>query len=106
MSLSTELRRRSRQVALPIFGACVLLYFSYHTIQGERGVLSYMRLGNEVERARDTLDRLRYERNKVERRVSRLRDDSMDLDLLEERARVVLNRVREDEIVLFLPSAE
>ncbi len=106
MTLATELRRRSRQVALPIFGAIVLLYFAYHTIQGDRGLLAYMRLGNEVERARDTLGRLRHDRNQLELRVSRLKSGSMDLDLLEERSRLVLNRVRDDEVVIFLPTQQ
>lgn len=102
MNLINEVRRRSRQVSMPVLGACVLLYFAYHTVQGDRGLLAYFRLGNEVDRAEVTLARVAAKREELERRVNRLKSDGMDLDLLEERARLILNRVRDDEIVLFL----
>lgn len=103
MAVLHEFRRRSRQVVAPVLGACVIGYFAYHTVQGDRGLLAYMRLSGEVERAKDTLAEARADRMQLERKVRLLHPDSLDLDMLEERARDVLNRVRDDEIVIFVP---
>lgn len=101
MAVLRELRRRSRQIVMPVLGACVIGYFAYHTVQGDRGLLSYMRLSSEVARAEATLADLRAERKRLEHRVNLLRRDNLDLDMLEERARTLLHRVRDDEVVIF-----
>lgn len=104
MAVIQELRRRSKQVVLPVIGACVLGYFTYHTVQGDRGLLAYGRLNQEVTRAQATLDTLRQQREKVERRTDLLRSDSLDLDMLEERARQSFDLVHPDDLVVFLPT--
>ncbi|MCR9219965.1 MAG: septum formation initiator family protein [Alphaproteobacteria bacterium] len=103
MAVLHELRRRSRQIVLPVLGACVIGYFAYHTVQGDRGLLAFMRISGEVDRARALLAAVTAERETLERKVQLLQPDSLDLDMLEERARAVLNRVRDDEIVVFTP---
>ncbi|MEQ8604118.1 MAG: septum formation initiator family protein [Marivibrio sp.] len=103
MAVLQEFRRRSRQVVVPVLGACVIGYFAYHTVQGDRGLLSFMRLSSEVQRAETMLEEVRAERVTLERKVSLLRRESLDLDMLEERSRAVLNRVRDDEVVVFTP---
>lgn len=103
MTVLSELKQRSRHIALPALGACVLAYFSYHTVQGDRGLLSFMRLGNEVSRAEAAVEALRGERLSLEHRVGLLDPRSLDLDMLEERVRLDLNRLPSNEIVIFLP---
>ncbi len=88
---------------MPVVGACVLGYFAYHTVQGDRGLLAYMKLSGEVARAEATLAEIEAERRALAHKVSLLRADSLDLDMLEERARVLLHRVRDDEVVIFTP---
>lgn len=106
MAVLRELRRRSRQIVAPVLGACVIGYFAYHTVQGDRGLLAYMRLTGEVARAEVTLAEVRAERQTIERRVRLLHPDSLDLDMLEERARKLLHRVRDDELIIFTPVEE
>ena len=43
-------------------------------------------------------------RGALEQRVSLLSNSSLDLDMLEERARVMLNFSRKDDIVIFTPT--
>ena len=104
MAVIQELRRRSKQVVFPVIGACVLGYFTYHTVQGDRGLLAYGRLNQEVSRAKNTLDSLQRERAKLERRTDLLRGDSLDLDMLEERVRQTFDLVHTDDLVVFLPA--
>jgi len=103
MTVFAELHRRSRHFVAPAFGACILVYFAYHTIQGDRGLLSMMRISNEVARAEVALNDLRAQRLELEHRVGLLDRRSLDLDMLEERMRLDLNRMREDEVIIFLP---
>ena len=102
MTLFDELHRRFRHIAFPALGACVLVYFAYHTIQGDRGLLSLMRVSNEVERAQHALNNLREQRLTLEHRVGLLDRRSLDLDMLEERMRLDLQKIHENEGVIFL----
>ena len=74
----------------------------YQTVQGERGVLGWIERSAEVERTSAEVAALAAERQKLERRVSQLRSDNLDLDLLDQEARRRLNLGHPDEEVLFL----
>lgn len=98
--IQAEKKFSIRQVVVPFVSIVIMGYFTYHIFQGDRGIIAYLRLqqtvsGNEKERAaQQTL------REQLERRVYLLRPDSLDVDLLEERARAVLNYAHPDEIVI------
>ncbi|MFZ4763040.1 MAG: FtsB family cell division protein [Alphaproteobacteria bacterium] len=76
------------------------LYFFYHALHGERGLSRYYELRQEVSKAEEKLARLQEENLKLEKRVQALRPESLDLDLLDERAREVLNYALPDDMVL------
>jgi cell division protein FtsB len=103
MALVVELKRRARDLIGPVLGLSALVYFVYHAVQGDRGLLAYFRLSADIVETQAMLDQVTAERQALELRVSRLRHDSLDRDLLEERARAVLNYVRPDEIVVRAP---
>ncbi|MBW7849041.1 MAG: septum formation initiator family protein [Rhodospirillales bacterium] len=84
-----------------MLGALTVIYFGYHTIQGDRGLLAWWHLRHEVQQADAELQRIVAVRQALEHRASLLRPDNLDLDMLEERARVMLNAGRSDEIVIF-----
>ena len=95
-------RVRYRTVIVLLTCALGLLYVGYQTVQGERGVLGWMERSAEVERIRAEVPALAAERQTLERRVSQLRTDNLDLDLLDQEARRLLNLGHPDEEVLFL----
>ena len=95
-------RVRYRTVIVLLTCALGLLYVGYQTVQGERGVLGWMERSAEVERTRAEVAALAAERQTLERRVSQLRTDNLDLDLLDQEARRLLNLGHPDEEVLFL----
>lgn len=103
MLVIRELRRQWRQIAMSVLGIAVLGYFVYHAVEGERGLLSYFSMKHRVTVATATLEGLKSDRTVLDRRVRLLRPDGLDLDMLEERAREILNVVHEDEIVILLP---
>lgn len=100
MSIVHELRKRARQITLPILGACVVGYFGYHAVQGDRGIIAWLVLNQQIREARIVQDELAAERATLEHRVKLLRPDSLDLDMLEERVRLMLNLAHADELVI------
>jgi cell division protein FtsB len=89
-----------RQIFVPFISIIVMGYFTYHIIQGDRGIIAYFRLQNLVEHhEKERAEQLQV-REKLDRRVYLLRPDSLDIDLLEESARAVLNYAHPDEIVI------
>lgn len=100
MGILTELKRRAGDVVAPVIGFCAVGYFAYHSIEGDRGLVAWLRLNEQIKTSQSELDGLQAERKGLERRVSLLRPESLDRDLLEERVRVVLNYARSDEITI------
>jgi cell division protein FtsB len=107
MSLVHELRIRTRNVVLPtlavVAAIAAVLYFAWHGVNGDRGVLALRTLEREVAVARTELDRVRGQREALERRVHLLYPQSLDPDMLDESARRLLNYGLPDEIVILDP---
>ncbi|HYC04820.1 MAG TPA: septum formation initiator family protein [Azospirillaceae bacterium] len=95
--------RTLRQIIGPVLGASVVAYFAYHTVQGERGLGQLTRLQGEVAEAEAVLAQVRSEREGMELRAKLLRPDNLDLDMLEERARQLLNHAHPQDQVILLP---
>lgn len=76
------------------------IYFSFYAVKGERGFMRYVYLTDEVQKAREIEQKYAAERKDWEEKVRLLSSDSLDLDMLEERARIVLNMVGIDEFVI------
>ena len=51
MTTLREIRRRARNVIGPFLGLTAVVYFGYHTVQGDRGL--FARTGNEHQRIVD-----------------------------------------------------
>lgn len=96
-------QQRTWQIAVSVVGACIVGYFLYHTIEGERGWIAEIRLQNEARDAESKLTKLKQEREAVERRVKLMRPERMDPDLLDEEARKSLNYSKPNEIIILTP---
>ncbi len=107
MSLLREIRHRARQMFAPFIGVCLAGYFGYHAIQGDRGAVTWIRLGQRVEEARTAIEASRDVERQLAHRVALLRRSSLDRDLLDERARVVLNLAKAgDRLVILSDSTD
>ena len=95
-------RVRYRTIIVLLTCALGLLYVGYQSVQGERGLLRWVERSADAEKLRAEVAALAEERRKLERRVSQLRTESLDLDLLDQEARRTLNLGHPDEEVLFL----
>jgi len=106
MAVLRELRRRARHIAPPVLAACVLSYFAYHAVQGDRGLLAWLQLRQDLAAAKAEETQLAQEHARLEQRVGLLRSDSLDADLLDQQAHALLGYGRPDEYVILLPEAE
>jgi cell division protein FtsB len=106
MSIGQILRRRARHVIAPMIGALLVAYFGYHAVQGDRGLLAYLQLTQEIKKAQLSLELFRADRELIERRVALLRPEGIEPDMLDERVRVMLNFAHKDEVVIMLQRAE
>ena len=104
MAIGHILRRRARHVLVPVLGALLVAYFGYHAIEGDRGLLAYLALTQELKKAEISRDLIGADRQVLERRVALLRPEGVDPDMLDERARAVLNDIGPNESVIFLPA--
>jgi cell division protein FtsB len=100
MLVVNAIRQRSRVIIGPILGVSLVAYFAYHLVQGERGLLAWVRLSQEIKQALTTLVELHAEQEPKERRVAEFRDQ-IDRDLLDERARATLNLGGPNEVTIF-----
>ena len=95
---------RPRQILAPLMFATVFGYFGYNLVNGDRGLLALASLQREVMVAEHNLAEAETTRKIWERRVSALRNGSLDPDMLDERARALLNYSRKDDIIIYTPT--
>ena len=103
MTIARDIGRHARQAIVPVLGISLLTYFSYHAIQGERGLFAWIQLNQQLKQTRALADAVAGQRAELENRVRRLSSGSLDTDLLDERVRSMLNLARGDEVVIMLP---
>ncbi len=97
------LPKRIWQLIATGIGVCIVGYFLYHTVEGDRGWIAQIHLQNEVVAAENTLAKLKQERQALEHRVRLMRPESLDPDLLDEEARKTLNYSKPNELVILTP---
>ncbi len=84
----------------PCWGSVSSAISPYHSIEGDRGLVAYLRLTEQIQPARSQLTEVVAQRKALEQRVGLLRPNQLDPDMLDERARLLLNLARPDEIVI------
>ena len=99
-------RKRLRAVlnalALYTIAALVIGYFGVNAYSGNHGLRARQDLDQQIAQLSDELGSLKAERANWERRVVLLRPESIDPDMLDERARVLLNYADPRELTLRL----
>jgi cell division protein FtsB len=98
------IRKRARRILIPLvlysISAGVVGYFVHHAHSGARGLEARQHFERQVAELDAEVSALRTERGEWERRISLLRSDQIDRDLLEERGRVLLGRVHRNDLVI------
>ena len=104
MILLRELKRRAHFVLGPVIGIALTGYFFYNLIEGEHGLIRWLSLTPEIRAENANLEAVRRQRQALDLKVSNLRPDHVDPDLLDEQVRATWNLVAPDEIVIMQPT--
>jgi cell division protein FtsB len=100
----TRKRLRSVLTTLGLYiGAALLIgYFGVNAYTGNHGLKARHDLDQQIARLSTELATLKAERANWERRVSLLRSESLDPDILDERARALLDYTDPRDLTLLL----
>ena len=102
MNLFLELKRRGRQVAGSFFGGILVAYFLFHMVQGERGLFAWVQLNQQILQKEVENKNLLAEVLAWENKIKLMRSESLNEDLLDERARRMTGFLKKDEAVIYL----
>jgi cell division protein FtsB len=98
----THRRRRTILTALALYTLAALFigYFAVNAFTGNRGLRAAQNLEQQMAEMKGELSRLKAEHRVWEHRVSLLRSDRIDPDMLDERVRAMLDYVDPNDIVM------
>lgn len=79
-----------------------ILYLGAHAVTGHQGLMVYVDLQAQEHALEQRVDALEEEHAALEARAARMRPETLDLDYLDERARLTLAAGDSEEIVFAL----
>jgi len=100
MGALREIKRHSVAAVVPVICFAAIAYFGYHAVEGEHGLNAYTRLTLQIQDTKAALGEVTADRKTLERRVSLLRADRLDADMLEEQAHKALGLLANRELVI------
>lgn len=78
----------------------LVIYFIYHSLSGDRGVLAYFQLQKELAKKNIILADLFEQKKYLENKVKAMHPQSLDVDMLDELSRKQLGMIAPDEKVI------
>jgi cell division protein FtsB len=102
MVTRTRLRAILTALGLYLVAALIIGYFGLSAYTGAHGLKAKQDLAQQQASLTRELERVTAERKQWEHRVSLLQSDNLDPDLLDERARAMLNYVHPRDLTLML----
>src|ERR1700752_3977341 len=102
----TRKRLRSILTALGLYVMAALLigYFGVNAYSGNHGLKAKEDIDRQIAAMSADLERLKLERSQWERRVALLKSDKLDPDMLDERARALLDYTDANDLTLTFPA--
>ena len=78
----------------------LVVFFGFHTIVGERGLMERGDIDREIQAARETLALLHKQNHFLEHRIKLLRSGAIDADMLAETARANVGMYNKDDVII------
>ncbi len=100
----TRKRLRTILTALGLYVLAALLigYFGVNAYSGNRGLKAQQDIDRQMAVLNADLDRLKRERAQWQRRIALLKSNDLDPDMLDERARALLDYATPNEVTLMV----
>ncbi len=106
MAFMRALKRRARAAVPPLIFLSLTGYFGWSATQGDRGLQAYVLRQKQLSEAKAQLATATAERDAWERKVASLSSNHLDADVLDERARSLLNLADPADIVVPWPKGQ
>lgn len=106
MIIYKRLRATLYPLALYCVSGAIGGYFVWHAVNGERGLKTKDEYEHKIASLRGELEELKLVHASWDHRIALLSGREIDRDLLDEEARVLLDRVNRNDLVVFLPRAQ
>ncbi|MGH6801806.1 MAG: FtsB family cell division protein [Methyloceanibacter sp.] len=91
---------RFQALIFPLLACGAAGYFGYHLQIGDHGLKARADLERRKEVLEGELAGLKEVKDRLERDVALLRPESLDPDMLDERARAILNLAHSDDLIM------
>jgi cell division protein FtsB len=98
-------KKKRQAIATTLLFALIFFYFSYHVISGHNGLLTMMQLNKQLEKSQVQLQTTEMTKLDIEHRVN-VMSDTVDMDLLDEQARRLLNYSKKGEVIYLIPKED
>lgn len=102
MVTRTRLRAILNALALYALAALLIGYFGVNAYSGNRGLKAKEDIDRQISALSSELDRLQSEDIQWQRRIALLKSDNIDPDMLDERARALLDYADPNDLTLML----
>ncbi len=100
MGFELDIPGKLKNYWLILISGFLVVYFGFHSFCGERNIYRYFSLKKEIAMAQKEAAIYAKQKQNLQSKVQHLSDISLDTDLLDERARVVLNMAADDEFII------
>ena len=94
-------RIRLRFCIIPLIFCMITVYFSYHLIEGERGIFRLFEVNREIKQAQELLNETNKTKERLEKQVELLSSAALNEEMLDETIRKELGHVEKNEYVIF-----
>jgi|HubBroStandDraft_6_1064221.scaffolds.fasta_scaffold232504_1 cell division protein FtsB len=101
-----RLRTIFNTLALYALAALLIGYFGVNAYNGNRGLKAKEDIDRQMTALTADLQRLKLEHAQWERRIALLRSDDLDPDMLDERARALLDYVDPNELTMMIDAED
>jgi cell division protein FtsB len=102
MVIRPRIRTFLTALGLYILAALFIGYFGVNAYTGKNGINARQELDQQIGELQRELGRVKAERERWERRAALLRSDSIDPDMLDERARLLLNYADPHDVTIMV----
>ncbi|MGH7042107.1 MAG: FtsB family cell division protein [Acetobacteraceae bacterium] len=106
MAFGREMKRRARAAIAPVFFFALAGYFGWTAARGDHGLVAYAQREALLAQAQADLTKMQAREAGWERKVAALGADHLDPDLLNERAREMLNLSNPHDILVPYPQGD
>ena len=94
------INRLPKKMVGPLSLALAICYLTFHALSGEHGIYALLKEERKLEILKTDLGDATEKRKDLEHRVRLMSSSSLDLDMLDEQSRALLDEARGDEIVI------